>query len=70
MNPFDELSIEESVRIREKKSFPGGVEEIVAFSCGPAKSVDVLRTAMAMGADRGVHVQVEEGESVGEWIFL
>jgi electron transfer flavoprotein beta subunit len=64
MNPFDELSIEESVRIREKKSYPGGVEEIVAFSCGPAKSQDVLRTAMAMGADRGVLVETKEGEEV------
>jgi electron transfer flavoprotein beta subunit len=64
MNPFDEISIEESVRIREKKSYPGGVEEIVAFSCGPVKSQDVLRTAMAMGADRGVLVETKEGEEV------
>ena len=49
MNPFDELSIEESVRMRERK-LP--VEDILAFSAGPAKSQDVLRTAMAMGADR------------------
>lgn len=64
MNPFDELSIEESVRIREKKTFPGGVEDIVAFSCGPPKAQDILRTAMAMGADRGIHVEVKEGEEV------
>jgi electron transfer flavoprotein beta subunit len=56
MNPFDELSIEESVRIREKKRAPGGVEDILALSAGPAKSADVLRTAMAMGADRSIHV--------------
>ena len=43
MNPFDELSIEESVRIREKKRSPGGVEDICAISAGPAKAVDVLR---------------------------
>ncbi|PBP24928.1 endo mannanase, GH76 family [Diplocarpon rosae] len=64
MNPFDELSIEESVRIREKKRYAHGVDEIVAWTCGPAKSLDVLRTAMAMGADRGVHVEVKEGEDV------
>jgi electron transfer flavoprotein beta subunit len=55
MNPFDELSIEESVRIREKNK--GLVEDILAFSAGPAKSQDVLRTAMAMGADRGILVE-------------
>ena len=60
MNPFDELSIEEAVRLREKK-LP--VEDILAFSAGPAKSQDVLRTAMAMGADRGLHV-VEEKEEL------
>lgn len=54
MNPFDELSIEEAVRIRERKSTP--VEDILAFSAGPAKAQDILRTAMAMGADRGLHV--------------
>ncbi|KAI0484704.1 electron transfer flavoprotein, beta subunit [Xylariaceae sp. FL0804] len=62
MNPFDELSVEESVRIREKKRAPGGVEDICAISAGPAKAADVLRTAMAMGADRAVHVDVAEGD--------
>lgn len=56
MNPFDELSIEEAVRLRERKH---PVEDILAFSAGPAKSQDILRTAMAMGADRALHV-VEE----------
>jgi electron transfer flavoprotein beta subunit len=64
MNPFDELSIEESVRIREKKSYPHGVDEIIAFSIGPPKSVDTLRTAMAMGADRSIFVETKEGEEV------
>jgi electron transfer flavoprotein beta subunit len=64
MNPFDEISIEESVRIREKKTYPGGVEDILAFTCGPPKSQDILRTAMAMGADRGIHVEVKDGEEV------
>ena len=58
MNPFDELSIEEAVRLRERKSPP--VADILAFSAGPAKAQDVLRTAMAMGADRAIHVQVDE----------
>lgn len=62
MNPFDELSIEEAVRLREKKTTP--VEEIVAFSAGPPKAQDMLRTAMAMGADRGIHVVVEEKDTL------
>merc|ERR1712115_379353 len=57
MNPFDELSIEEAVRLRERKK---PVEDILAFSAGPAKSQDILRTAMAMGADRGLHVVNEK----------
>lgn len=64
MNPFDELSVEESVRIREKKSAPGGVEDILALSAGPAKAADVLRTAMAMGADRSIHVETKEGDEL------
>jgi electron transfer flavoprotein beta subunit len=64
MNPFDELSVEESVRIREKKSAPGGVEDICVISAGPTKAQDVLRTAMAMGADRGIHVEVKEGDDL------
>ncbi|KAF2164602.1 hypothetical protein M409DRAFT_56434 [Zasmidium cellare ATCC 36951] len=59
MNPFDELSIEEAVRLREKEK---PVEDILAFSAGPAKSQDILRTAMAMGADRGIHVVEEKQE--------
>jgi electron transfer flavoprotein beta subunit len=67
MNPFDELSIEEAVRMREKKAHHANapnVEEIVAFSAGVAKSQDILRTAMAMGADRGIHVVVEEKDAL------
>jgi len=64
MNPFDELSIEESVRIRERKSYPHGVDEIIAFSIGPPKSADILRTAMAMGADRSIHIETKDGEEV------
>lgn len=61
MNPFDELSIEEAVRLRERKT--PAVADICAFSAGPQKAQDVLRTAMAMGADRGIHVLVEESEA-------
>jgi len=61
MNPFDELSIEEAVRLRERKV---PVSEIVAFSAGPAKSQDILRTAMAMGADRGIHVQLSDNQEL------
>ncbi|EUC48179.1 hypothetical protein COCMIDRAFT_88106 [Bipolaris oryzae ATCC 44560] len=67
MNPFDELSIEEAVRMREKKAHHASapaVEDIVAFSAGVAKSQDILRTAMAMGADRGIHVVVEEKDAL------
>ena len=55
MNPFDEISIEEAVRIREKKK--AEVSDILAISAGPSKTADVLRTAMAMGADRSIHVE-------------
>ena len=61
MNPFDELSIEAAVRMRERKAPP--VDDILALSAGPAKCVDVLRTAMAMGADRSIHVEISEGEA-------
>jgi len=64
MNPFDELSVEQSVRIREKKSATGGVEDICVVSAGPPKAQEVLRTAMAMGADRAIHVEVKEGEDL------
>lgn len=64
MNPFDELSVEESVRIREKKRAPGGVEDICVVSAGPPKAQDVLRTAMAMGADRAIHVELKDGEEL------
>ena len=64
MNPFDELSVEESVRIRETERAPGGVEDICVISAGPPKAQEVLRTAMAMGADRAIHVEVKEGDDL------
>lgn len=57
LNPFDEISLEEAVRIRERKQ--PVVEDILALSAGPAKCSDVLRTAMAMGADRSIHVEID-----------
>jgi len=54
MNPFDEIAVEEAVRLKEKKL----AKEIVVVSCGPAQSAETLRTALAMGADRGIHVEV------------
>ncbi|KAF2862325.1 electron transfer flavo protein subunit beta [Piedraia hortae CBS 480.64] len=55
MNPFDELAVEEAVRLRERKKSP--VEDILAISAGSSKAIDTLRTAMAMGADRGLHIE-------------
>lgn len=60
MNPFDELSVEEAVKLREAKK---PVEDILAFSAGPQKSQDILRTAMAMGCDRALHV-VEDSQEL------
>jgi electron transfer flavoprotein beta subunit len=56
MNPFDEIAVEEAVRLKEK----GVATEIVAVSCGPAKCEETLRTAMAIGADRGILVETTE----------
>ncbi|KAG1405456.1 hypothetical protein G6F60_003617 [Rhizopus arrhizus] len=56
MNPFDEIAVEEAVRIKEKSPSI----EVVAISCGTAKSQETLRTALAMGADRAVHVEVKD----------
>jgi electron transfer flavoprotein beta subunit len=57
MNPFCEIAVEEAVRLKEK----GIVKEIVAVSVGPAQSQETIRTALAMGVDRGVHVK-HDGE--------
>ena len=55
MNPFDEIAIEEAVRLKEK----GIAKEVVVVTVGPAAAQDVLRTAMAVGADRGILVQTD-----------
>ncbi|RGP62705.1 electron transfer flavoprotein beta subunit [Fusarium sporotrichioides] len=60
LNPFDELSVEEAIRLRGRKH---PVDEIVAVSAGPLKCQDVLRTAMAMGADRAIHINVSEEQA-------
>jgi electron transfer flavoprotein beta subunit len=53
MNPFDEIAVEEAVRLKEK----GAATEIVAVSVGPAQAQETIRTALAMGADRGILVE-------------
>jgi electron transfer flavoprotein beta subunit len=55
MNPFDEIAIEEAVRLREK----GVVTEVIAVSCGVTQCQETLRTAMAIGADRAILVQTD-----------
>ncbi|KAF5315312.1 hypothetical protein D9619_007540 [Psilocybe cf. subviscida] len=64
MNPFDEIAVEEAVRLREKHK--AAVKSIRAVTIGPAKSVDTLRTALAMGADSGVHVEIPDSAPAPE----
>ena len=56
MNPFDEISVEEAIRLKEA----GKAEEIIAVSVGPAKATETLRTALAMGADRAILVETDD----------
>lgn len=56
MNPFDEISVEQAVRMQEA----GTATETIVVSVGPAKAQETIRTALAMGMDRGVHVQTDE----------
>ena len=56
MNPFDEIAVEEAVRLKEKKL----CNEIIAISIGSAKSEETIRTALAIGADKGILVETEE----------
>jgi electron transfer flavoprotein beta subunit len=55
MNPFDEIAVEEAIRLKEK----GQATEIVAVSVGPTQATETLRTALAMGADRGILVKTD-----------
>lgn len=56
MNPFDEIAIEEAIRLKEA----GTVSEIIALSIGPQQSQETIRTALAMGADRGILIKTDE----------
>ena len=56
MNPFDEIAIEEAIRMKEA----GKVTEIVAISIGPNKAQETIRTALAMGADRGILIETDD----------
>ncbi len=56
MNPFDEIAVEEAIRIKEA----GNAEEIVAVSVGPDQAQETIRTALAMGADRAILVETDE----------
>jgi electron transfer flavoprotein beta subunit len=60
MNPFDEIAVEEALRLKEK----GQATEIIVVSIGPAKAQETIRTGLAMGADRGILVETAEGETV------
>ena len=56
MNPFDEIAVEEALRLRER----GAASEVVAVSVGPQKAQDTLRTALAMGADRAILIMTDQ----------
>ncbi len=56
MNPFDEISVEEAVRMKEA----GTADEIIIVSVGPQQAQETIRTALAMGADRGVLIATDE----------
>ena len=53
MNPFDEIAVEQALRLKEA----GGADEVVGVSIGPAQNQETIRTALAMGADRGIHIE-------------
>ena len=56
MNPFDEIAVEEALRLKEA----GKADEVVVVSIGPAGAAETIRTGLAMGADRGIHVKTDE----------
>ena len=53
MNPFDEIAVEQALRLKEA----GGASEVVVVSIGPAQNQETIRTSLAMGADRGIHIE-------------
>ena len=56
MNPFDEIAVEQALRMKEA----GAAEEVVLVSIGPTQSQETIRTGLAMGADRGIHIEAEQ----------
>ena len=56
LNPFDEIGVEEAVRLKEAKQ----ADTIIAVSCGPAKCQETLNTALAMGADEAIHLETDK----------
>ncbi|KRX10876.1 hypothetical protein PPERSA_03093 [Pseudocohnilembus persalinus] len=58
INPFCEIAVEEAVRLKEKNI----IKEVVAFSMGPKQSSETLRNALALGADKAIHIQLEDSE--------
>lgn len=64
MNPFDEIAVEEAVRLRER--LRDAVQSIKAVTIGPPKSSETLRTALAMGADSSIHVEISEKDPAPE----
>lgn len=61
LNPFDEIAVEEAVRMKEKKL----ATEVIAISCGPSQCQETLRTALAMGADKAIHVEIPDKDYEG-----
>jgi electron transfer flavoprotein beta subunit len=61
MNPFDEIAVEEALRLREK----GVATEVIVVSVGPEKAQETLRTGLAMGADRAILIVAEDVEPLG-----
>ena len=60
MNPFDEIAVEEAVRLKEK----GAATEVIVVSIGPAKAQETIRTALAIGADRGILIETADGSTI------
>ena len=56
MNPFDEIAVEQALRLKEA----GKAEEVIAVSIGPTQNQETIRTALAMGADRGIHIEAPQ----------
>ena len=67
MNPFCEIAVEEAIRLKEAKKSKD--DEVVAVSIGPKQCSETIRTALAMGADRGIHIETK-GDVRGDYIDL